>query len=527
VSAVGLKRADFIGDRLCVSPFVALLPHRCGERLAAARAEPTVGVVPRSNIPARLDRLAWGRFHWRLLGALGVAWLFDGLEITLVGALGPALQGSSRLHLSATEVGMTASAYLIGSILGALIFGALADRLGRRLLFRVTLSIYLLATVATGLAWDFWSFAAFRLLTGTGIGGEGAAIGSAILEFTPARCRGRVHLFIASTYWLGAVLGALVTVPLLTPGLVAADLGWRLAFILGATLALIVLYLRRFLPESPRWLVAHGQYAQADAIVAGIEADTPVYDVENAAALASDDNSYEPDPGLSLTAYWASLRDIVFVEYRSRTLLNVILISTQAFFYNAIFFTYALILHDYLDVPASETPIYIIALAIGNLLGPLLFGRLFDTLGRTTMITSTYACSGLLMFGTAWLFSHGQLGAVTQTIAWTITFLFASAGASGAYLRVAEGFPIDIRAGAIALFYSVGTLLGGVAAPWFFGRLIQSGDRGEIVVGYSIAASLMLLGAVADLILGFKAAGLPLEQVAPPLRSTATDQRRR
>jgi MFS family permease len=486
--------------------------------------EPTVGVVQKSNIPARLDRLAWGPFHWRLLGALGVAWLFDGLEITLVGAIGPALQGSARLHLSASEVGMTASAYLVGNILGALIFGALADRLGRKLLFRITLLIYLLATAATGLAWDFWSFAAFRLLTGTGIGGEGAAIGSAILEFTPARCRGRVHLFIASTYWLGAVLGALVTAPLLTPDLVAADLGWRLAFLVGAALALIVLYLRRFLPESPRWLVAHGRYAEADAIVTGIEVDTPPYDASSAPASVSDDTMYQPGLGLSLAAYWTSVRGIVLGKYKRRTLLNVILISTQAFFYNAIFFTYALILNNYLDVPANETPIYIIALAIGNLLGPLVFGPLFDTLGRTTMITSTYACSGLLMFVTAWLFSHGELDAVTQTIAWTITFLFASAGASGAYLRVAEGFPIEIRAGAIALFYSVGTLLGGVAAPWFFGRLIQSGDRGQIVTGYIVAASLMLLGAVADLVLGFKAAGLPLEQVAPPIRSVRGDR---
>jgi MFS family permease len=313
---------------------------------------------------------------------------------------------------------------------------------------------------------------------------------------------------------------------LLTPTLVGADLGWRLAFLAGAALALIVLYLRRFLPESPRWLVAHGRYAEADAIVTGIEAVTPVYAAASATASASEDAAYQvqPGPGLSLAAYWTSVRDIVLGRYKRRTLLNVILISTQAFFYNAIFFTYALILHNYLDVPANETPVYIIALAIGNLLGPLVFGPLFDTLGRTTMITFTYACSGLLMFVTAYLFSHGALDAVTQTVAWTITFLFASAGASGAYLRVAEGFPIEIRAGAIALFYSVGTLLGGVAAPWFFGRLIQSGDRGQIVTGYIVAASLMLLGAVADLALGFKAAGLSLEQVAPPIRSAGRDR---
>jgi MFS family permease len=483
-----------------------------------------VKVVLRSNIPARLDRLAWGPFHWRLLLALGVAWVFDGLEITLVGALGPALQASSGLNLSATEVGASASTYLIGNILGAVVFGALADRLGRRRLFRITLSVYLLASAATGLAWDFWSFATFRLLTGTGIGGEGAAIGSAILEFTPARCRGHVHLIIASTYWLGAVLGALVTAPLLTPTLVPQNLGWRLAFIIGAAPALIVLFLRHFVPESPRWLLAHGRRAEAENIVASIEAATTVDDA-NAPARASTDDpyAYEPDPAPSFSVYWADIRDVIFGRYKRRTLLNVILISTQAFFYNAIFFTYALILNKYLGIPANETPIYIVALAIGNLFGPLLFGRLFDTVGRTPMIASTYACSGALMFVTAWLFGRGELNATAQTIAWTIIFVFASAGASGAYSRVAEGFPIEIRAGAIALFYSVGALLGGVAAPWFFGRLIQSGDRDQIVVGYCIAAGLMMLGAVADLLLGFKAVRVSLEQVAPPIRSTALD----
>jgi MFS family permease len=490
-------------------------------------AESMGSVVPRSNIPGRLDRLAWGRFHWRLLFALGAAWVLDGLEITLVGALGPALQGSSGLRLTAIEIGAAASAYLIGNIFGAIVFGVLADHLGRRLLFRITLTIYLLATATTGLAWDFWSFAVFRLLTGTGIGGEGAAISSAIMEFTPARARGRVHLFIASTYWLGAVLGALVTTPLLTPTLVPQNLGWRLAFIIGAALGLIVLFLRRFVPESPRWLVAHGRRAEAENIVAGIEAVATVYDATASAPASADDPyAYEPDPALPFSVYWTNIRDMILSRYNKRTLLNIILISTQAFFYNAVFFTYALILNKYLGVPANETPIYIAALAIGNLLGPLLFGRPFDTVGRTAMIASTYACSGALMFVTAWLFGRGELDAITQTIAWTIIFLFASAGASGSYLRVAEGFPIQIRAGAIALFYCVGTLLGGVAAPWFFGRLIQSGDRGEIVVGYCIGGGLMILGAISDLLLGYKAAGLSLEQVAPPIRSAARGEGR-
>jgi MFS family permease len=480
--------------------------------------------VTRSNIPARLDRLAWGRFHWRLLLALGVAWVFDGLEITLVGALGPALL--SGLHLSAAELGTTASAYLVGNILGAIVFGTMADRLGRRLLFRITLNIYLLATVGTGLAWDFWSFAMFRLLTGTGIGGEAAAISSAIMEFTPARSRGRVHLFIASTYWLGAVLGALVTAFLLTPTLMLQNLGWRLAFMIGAALALIVLFLRRFVPESPRWLVAHGRRVEAEDVVAGIEAKSTIYDATaSALALADDPYAYEPEPTLSFSDYLTNIGDVIVHRYKKRALLNIILISTQAFFYNAIFFTYALILNKYLGVPANETPIYIAALAIGNLLGPLLFGRLFDTVGRTTMIASTYACSGALMFVTAWLFARGELDATAQTAAWTIIFMFASSGASGAYLRVAEGFPIQVRAGAIALFYSAGTLLGGVAAPWFFGRLIQSGDRAEIAMGYCIGGGLMILGAVADLLLGFKAARLSLEQVSPPIRSTAHDER--
>jgi len=468
----------------------------------------------KTNIPTRLDRLVWGSFHWRLLSALGVAWLFDGLEITLVGALGPALEGSASLRFTPAEIGMAASAYLIGNILGAIVFGALADRLGRKLLFRVTLVIYIVATTATGLSWGVWSFAAFRLLTGAGIGGEGAAIGSAILEFTPARLRGRIHLFMASTYWGGAAVGGLVTTTLLTTGAFAPDFGWRFAFIIGAALALIPLYLRRYIPESPRWLLVHRRFDEAEHVVAEIESRGRVH----ASAHGPDTwYDYEPASMRSLAGYWAVMRDTVFGTYRKRTLLNVILIATQAFFYNAIFFTYALILSNLLGVPASETPLYLIALAIGNLFGPLLFGPLFDTIGRRFMIVSTYAIAGAAMFVTAWLFGRGELSAISQTIAWMVIFLFASAGASGAYLRVAEGFPIEIRAGAIALFYTVGTLLGGVAAPWLFGQLIQSGDRGEIVLGYNIAAALMLVGAIADFVLGYKAERLALEAVSPPL----------
>jgi MFS family permease len=450
-----------------------------------------------------------------LLGALGVAWVFDGLEVTVVGAIGPALQGST-LHLSPSEVGLTASAYLIGNIIGAIVFGALADRLGRRLLFRMTLGIYLLATAATGLSWDFWSFSLFRLLTGAGIGGEASAIGSAILEFTPARFRGRVHLFVAGNFWLGAILGALVTMPLLSPKLLPPDIGWRLTFGIGSFLALIVVYMRRFVPESPRWLLSHGRHAEAEEIVTGIEASANTRHTKNGASSDSDENWYTYRFGLDVSAkaYWANIRHLVFTKYKKRTLLNIVLISTQAFFYNAIFFTYALILSNYFGTAVDKAPLYIIALAIGNLLGPLLFGPLFDTVGRTPMIASTYACSSVLMLGSAWLFSYDKFTAVTLTVAWTFTFLFASAGASGAYLTVAESFPIEIRAGAIALFYSAGTLLGGVAAPWFFGRLIESGDRRQIVHGFVFAATLMMSGAIADLVLGFRAARLPLEQVA-------------
>jgi len=476
----------------------------------------------RTNIPARLDRLEWGSFHWRLLSALGVAWLFDGLEITLVGALGPALQGSPSLHLTPAEIGMTASAYLIGNIVGAIVFGALADRLGRKLLFRVTLVIYILATAATGLSWDLWSFAAFRVLTGAGIGGEGAAISSAILEFTPARLRGRIHLFMASTYWAGAASGGVVTVLLLTPGTFAPDLGWRFAFIFGAVLALIVLYLRSYIPESPRWLLAHQRYDEAEAVVQEIESR----ERRHAGADGCDTwYDYEPPPERSLAAYWAVMRDAVFRTYLKRSVLNVILIATQAFFYNAIFFTYALILNNFLGVPTGEAPLYLIALAVGNLLGPLLFGPLFDTIGRRIMIVSTYSVTGVMMFVTAWLFGRGDLSATTQTVAWMIIFLFASAGASGAYLRVAEGFPIEIRAGAIALFYTIGTLLGGVVSPWLFGQLIQSGARSEVLLGYYIAAALMLLGAAADAVLGFKSEGLALEAVAPPLSRDVSKSR--
>jgi MFS family permease len=466
-----------------------------------------------TDIPARLDRLPWSPFHRLVVVALGVTWILDGLEVTLAGSVAPALQQSPALHLDAAEVGAAAGAYLVGNIAGALLFGWLTDRWGRKRLFNITLGLYLLATAATAFSWDFWSFAGFRLLTGAGIGGEGTAINSAIQELIPARYRGRIDIGINGSFWVGAALGAAGTLVLLDPDLLPPDLGWRAAFGIGAALCLVILYLRRFVPESPRWLMVHGRLAEADATLCGIEARI---------AAATGRTLPPPDVALLRLAVRrrAALADVaaaLFRLYPRRTLLGIGLIATQAFFYNAIFFTYALVLSRFYGVPADHVGWYILPFAAGNFTGPLLLGRLFDTIGRKPMIAGTYALSGLLLAITAMLFAAGLLDAVSQTVAWSAIFFFASAAASAAYLTVSEAFPLEIRALAIALFYAAGTLLGGVAAPWFFARLIDTGEPRQLLVGYLIAAGLMLAGAALELVLGFAAERRSLESVAPPL----------
>jgi MFS family permease len=467
-----------------------------------------------TDVPARLDRLPWSRFHMLVVMALGITWVLDGLEVTLAGSVAAALQLSPRLHLTAEQVGLTGSAYLAGAVLGALFFGHLTDRLGRKKLFNVTLGVYLLATALTACSWNLESFLLFRFLTGAGIGGEYSAINSAIQELIPARLRGRTDLAVNGSFWIGAAAGALVSVWLLDPRLFAEDVGWRLAFGSGAVLGLVILYLRRFLPESPRWLMIHGRQGEAQNVVADIEARVMASEkVELAPATAT---VALGDPH-QLT--FASVARTLLRQYPGRTVLGVVLMASQAFIYNAIFFTYALVLTRFYGVAADRVGLHVLPFAIGNFLGPLLLGTLFDRIGRKPMIAATYALAGLLLVVTGQLFHMELLTATTQTLMWSVVFFFASAAASAAYLTVGELFPLEVRALTIALFYAFGTLLGGVGGPWLFGVLIQSGSRGDVLAGYLVGGGLMMLAAIVELLLGVKAERRSLEEVAPPLSS--------
>jgi len=467
-----------------------------------------------TDVPARLDRLPWSRFHRLVVVALGITWILDGLEVTLAGSVAAALQTSPRLQLTAEQVGLTGSAYLAGAVLGSLFFGHLTDRLGRKRLFNVTLGVYLVATAATAFSWDFYSFLLFRFLTGAGIGGEYSAINSAIQELIPARLRGRIDLAINGSFWIGAAGGALLSVWLLDPNVLDPDMGWRLAFASGAVLGLVILFLRRFLPESPRWLMIHGKPREAEDVVEEIEARVAA---DTGRTLEPVTKTLELGDPHRTTMF--SVAQTLLKHYRGRTTLGVVLMASQAFVYNAIFFTYALILTKFYNVPADKVGLYILPFAIGNFLGPLLLGPLFDTLGRRQMITSTYAISGVLLAVTGWMFHAGHLDATTQTALWSVVFFFASAAASAAYLTVGECFPLEIRALTIALFYAFGTLFGGVGGPWLFGVLIAGGSSGEILWGYMLGAGLMIAAALVTLKLGVAAEGKSLEEVAPPLSS--------
>ena len=449
-----------------------------------------------TDIPARLDRLCWGRFHTLVIVALGITWILDGLEVTLAGSVSGAL---------------AASLYVAGAVIGAMLFGWLADRYGRRRLFSVTLGVYLLATAATAFSTDFWTFALFRMLTGAGIGGEYSAINSAIQELIPARYRGRTDLVVNGSFWIGAALGAGGTVVLLEPGRFAPDLGWRLAFGIGAALGLAILWLRRFLPESPRWLMTHGRIDEAERVTAAIEQLCGATNEPGAARIA-------------LVHRPIGLLDVartLFRTYPHRSLYALVLMASQAFFYNAIFFTYALVLGRFFSVPAEAIGLYILPFAAGNFLGPLVLGPLFDIVGRKPMIASTYAASGVLLALTAVLFVEGLLGAQGLTVAWSVVFFFASAAASSAYLTVGESFPLEMRALAIAVFYAFGTALGGIAGPWLFGVLIGTGERAAIGWGYAFGAALMLIAAAVTLRLGVAAERRSLEDVARPLSSAS------
>jgi MFS family permease len=465
-----------------------------------------------TDIPARLERLPWGRFHTLVVVALGITWILDGLEVTLAGSLSGALKASTGLTLSNGEIGLASSAYLAGAVSGALLFGWLTDRLGRKKLFVITLLVYLVATAATAASWNFASFALFRLLTGAGIGGEYTAINSTIQELVPARFRGWTDLVINGSFWVGAALGASGAIVLLDHDIIDPALGWRLAFLIGAILGCMILFMRMWIPESPRWLMTHGHHRQAAEVVAGIEDRF----VGRGIRLPECDG-----PSVRLRARSSTpLGEVVATllhRYRQRTFVGLTLMAAQAFFYNAIFFTYALVLTDFYAVPADAIGWYILPFAAGNFLGPLLLGRLFDTLGRRIMVAATYALSGILLTVTGYLFSRGVLTAETQTVAWTIIFFFASAAASSAYLTVSETFPLEIRALAIAFFYCVGTAIGGLASPWLFGMLVDTGSRTSVALGYLFGAALMVAAALVQWRWGVAAERKTLESVARPL----------
>jgi MFS family permease len=472
-----------------------------------------------TNIPARLDRLPWSRWHWLIVIGLGTVWILDGLEVTIVGAIASRLQEKDALGLSASQIGFAATLYVIGACCGALFFGRLTDKFGRKKLFMVTLGVYLIATVATAFAPSMVWFGICRFFTGAGIGGEYAAINSAIDELIPARVRGTVDLAINGSYWIGTAVGAALSLVLLDKSIFASDLGWRLAFGIGAVLGVGIMLVRRFVPESPRWLMIHGRDDEAEEIVQDIERqvkDSTGDDLKDVRDKTIKINQRE-------SIGFGVIAKTVFKVYPKRTIYGLALFIGQAFLYNAIFFTYALVLSTFYKVDSGKVGLYLIPFAIGNFLGPVVLGRLYDTVGRRKMISSTYILSGILLFITALLFKAGTLNATTQTIAWCVIFFFASAGASSAYLTVSEIFPMESRAMCIAFFYAVGTGLGGAVGPLLFGALINTKHVTPVFWGYVLAAGLMAAAGVVAAFLAVDAERKGLEDIATPITAAEAE----
>jgi len=466
-----------------------------------------------TNIPARMDRLPWARWHWLIVCGLGITWILDGLEVTLAGAIGGVLKQS--FHINDAQVGATATLYLIGAVVGALGFGYATDRLGRKKLFTITLGVYLIATLLTACSWNFTSYLVFRMITGMGIGGEYAAINSAIDELIPARVRGRTDLIIMSIYWGGAALGSGATIVLLNGRLFPPTEGWRLAFLIGAVLGSVIIFVRHYIPESPRWLMTHGKHEEAERVVAGIEAKI----VEETGKPLPDPEYCPLQIRVRSHTPWNEIWDAMFRQNGKRSVLGLSLMIAQAFFYNAIYFTYALLLIRFYDVPAGRVGLYLLPFSLGNILGPILLGHFFDSVGRKPMIVLTYSLSGILLTVVGWMFVRGMLTATTQSIAWTVIFFIASCAASSAYLTVSEIFPLEIRGMAISLFYAVGTSIGGVAAPLLYGYLIGTGSRLSVFWGYVGAGLLMVGAAIVEAFLGIKAERQSLESISAPLTS--------
>jgi MFS family permease len=479
--------------------------------MATAAAE---GGAVRSLIPVRMDRLPWARFHWLVVFGLGTAWILDGLEIQLVASAGY----QHTLHMSSTEVGFTGTIYLIGQVVGALFFGRLTDKLGRKRLFVITLAIYLVGSGVAGLAWSTWWLWLWRFVAGLGIGGEYTAINSAIDELIPAKYRGRVDIAINGTYWFGAMIGAFANIFLLNHDLVAESWGWRIGFFVGPLLGLVIIWLRRHIPESPRWMVTHGHSEEAHQIVDDIEASVraqgkPVPDIDESKAMLIKAKERLP---------LSDLVDVFFRKYPRRTVLGLTMMITQSFLYNAIFFTYILVLKNFYGLQGSTAEKYFFPFAVGNLLGPLVLGHLFDTIGRRKMIFGTYFISGAILAISAFLFVNDALSALTQTLLWVGSFFFASAGASAAYLTVSEIFPLEVRGQAISYFFSIGQLVG-ATGPTIYGALIGDGkDRVPLFYGYLLGAGVMILGGLIAWFFGVNAEGQSLEDVADPLSRVDT-----
>jgi MFS family permease len=486
-----------------------------------AAPAPTASSSPviRSLIPARIDRLPWSRFHTHMVMALGVAWVLDGLEITIAANVGPDLTRADTLNMSAGAVADIATWYLIGQVFGALFFGWLSDRLGRRNLFMITLAVYLIGGGLTALTpsggyWFIFLYAT-RVIAGAGIGGEYAAINSAIDEMIPAKYRGRVDLAVNGTYWAGAFLGTIVTLVFINN--VEAKLGWRLAYVVGPVLGLVIVYVRRHLPESPRWQIMHGHEQEAEASIAEIEADVQRTHKD----LPPVDKSRELEITPAEEIGYLPMAKVLIRQYPTRSLLGGTLMITQSFLYNAIFFTYGLVLEYFFGVKTGDTPYYFMAFAAGNLLGPLTIGHLFDTIGRRKMISGTYLLSGVLLVITAQFFKAGMLNATTQTLCWTVIFFFASAGASAGYLTVSEVFPLEVRAKAIAIFFAIAQCFGSLGSH-LYGHLIGDGhDPDKLYWGYLLGAGAMILGGLVAAFFAVDAEGKSLEDIAKPLSVVA------
>ncbi|HEX4759424.1 MAG TPA: MFS transporter [Thermoleophilaceae bacterium] len=466
-----------------------------------------------TDVPARIDRLPWARWHWLVVTGLGAVWILDGLEVTIVGSISSRLtEKGAGLTLSAGQLGLAGTIYVIGACIGALFFGYLTDRLGRKRLFIITLGVYLTATVLTAFSISPLWFFVCRFFTGAGIGGEYAAINSAIDELIPARVRGTVDLVINGSYWLGTAFGASLSLVLLDESLFPANVGWRLAFGIGAVLGLVILFVRRNVPESPRWLFIHGRKQEAEKLVEGIEGEVRSDTGEELEPVDKTITIRQRD-----TINFLTIARTVFTIYPRRTILGLSLFIGQAFIYNAVTFNFVNIMGKYYGTSSSSGPVYLIPFAIGNFLGPVLLGRLFDTVGRRTMIAGCYILSGVLFAVMAVLFRNGDLTTSTQVIAFVVIFFFASAGASAAYLTVSEIFPMETRAMAIAFFYAVGTGIGGAIGPVLYGNLIDPAHPGKLAVGFFIAAGLMVAAGIVEAVLGVPAEQRSLEDIAEPL----------